>query len=220
MQVSVHCERAGLPVARQVRKSARSKARPARDQAGGQVALQPHQLGDLHLRRHGAADVGEDAVAGGRACLGLGDGAVVEPEDGVPAVVAGGRDGDRAALGVAEDERAGGVEGEAGDLLGAGGGLGAGGAERRRRRPARSGRRTARRGRRAVVDRRSEARRGRAGGRRRRRCRRGRCRCRRRWRRRGASSGRVAAVGPVAPRARVRSAPRHEARGEARACRR
>ena len=54
---------------------------------------------------------------------------MVEPEDGVAAVVAGGRDGDRAAVAVEEDEGAGGVEGEAGDLLGAGGGLGAGGAE-------------------------------------------------------------------------------------------
>ena len=71
---------------------------PARAQDCGQVALQPHQLRRLHLRRHDAADVVEHAVAGGGAFLGFGEGAVVEPEDGVPAVVAGGRDGDGAAL--------------------------------------------------------------------------------------------------------------------------
>ena len=129
LQVRVHCERAGLAVARQVRKSARSKARAARDQDRGEVAFEPHELGDLHLRGHGAAGVVEDAVAGAVHSSASRGGAVVEPEDGVAAVVAGGRDGDRAAVAVEEDEGAGGVEGEAGDVLGAGGGVGAGGAE-------------------------------------------------------------------------------------------
>ena len=156
---------------------------------GGEVAFQPHQLRDLHLRGHGAAGVVEDAVAGGGAFLGLRGGAVVEPEDGVAAVVAGGRDGDRAAVAVEEDEGAGGVEGEAGDRARGGRRPRRGRRGGRWRRLAKSGRRTARRGRRAGGCR-AGSRRGRGGGRRRRRCRRGRWRCRRRWRRRGASSGR------------------------------
>ena len=78
------------------------------------------------------------AVAGGGAGLGLGDGAVVEPEDGVPAVVAVRRDGDGRARRVEEDERAGGVEGEARDLLPAGRPPRRGRREAPRRRPARS----------------------------------------------------------------------------------
>ena len=62
-----------------------------------QMPLQPHQLGDLHLGRHHAADMVEHAMAAGGAFLGLGDGAVVEPDDRVPVPVAGGRDRQRPA---------------------------------------------------------------------------------------------------------------------------
>ena len=114
----------------------------------GEVALEPEQLRELHLGRQGAAGVVEDRVgAGGGDRPRLRGGAVVEPEDGVAAVVAGRRGGDGLAGGVAEDERAGGVEGEAGDVFGSGGGLGAGGAEGGGGRLPDLGARTARRGR-------------------------------------------------------------------------
>ena len=105
------------------RRGSRRGRRPAamRDQVAGRWRLSQSELRQLHLGRQRAAGVVEDGMGtGGVDRLGLGGGAVVEPEDGVAAVVAGGRDGDRAAGGVAEDERAGGVEGEAGDVLRAG----------------------------------------------------------------------------------------------------
>ena len=102
-----------------------AEPRPAR----AEVALQPHELRDLHLGRQRAAGVGDGGVAGGGRLGRLGGGAVVEPEDGVPAVLAREGGGDRTPRGIAEDERAGGVEGEARHRLGRGGGIGAGGAE-------------------------------------------------------------------------------------------
>ncbi len=83
-----------------------------------QVALQPHELWDLHLGRHRAADEVQDLVAGGRAFLGLGECPVIEPEDDVPAVLAAGRDGGRAVVAVEGHERAGGIEADPGYGLG------------------------------------------------------------------------------------------------------
>ena len=57
-------------------------------------------------------------MAAGRAFGRLGDGAVVEPDDDVPAVLPARRDRDRAALAVEDDERAGGIEADPGDALG------------------------------------------------------------------------------------------------------
>src|SRR5215217_1483718 len=90
------------------------------------MALEPHQLGRFHLGRHDAAGIGEDEVPGGGAFLGFGQGAVIEPDDGVPVVFAIGRNSDGLALGVADDERAGGVEAEPDDMGGVGASLGHG----------------------------------------------------------------------------------------------
>ncbi len=95
----------------------------------GQVALQPHQLRDLHLGRHRAADEVEHRVAARGAFLGLGERAVVEPDDDVPAVLARGRDGRRAVVVVERDQRAGGIEADAGDLFPRQAGLRAGRAD-------------------------------------------------------------------------------------------
>ncbi len=80
------------------------------------VALQPHQLRRLHFGRHDAADEVEHLVAGRCAFLGFGDGAVVEPDDGVPTCFAGGRDTDLAAVLAAHHQRAGGIERDAADI--------------------------------------------------------------------------------------------------------
>jgi hypothetical protein len=90
------------------------------------MALEPHQLGHFHFRRHDAAGIGEDEMASGGAFLGLCQGAVIEPDHSVPIVFAIGRDGDRSAIGIADNERAGGVEAEADDMgrVGAGSGHG------------------------------------------------------------------------------------------------
>ena len=80
-----------------------------------QMPLQPHQLRDLHLGRHRAADEVQHLVAGGGAFLGLGERAVIEPDDDVPLVLAAGRDAGRAVLAVERDQRAGGIEADPGD---------------------------------------------------------------------------------------------------------
>ena len=82
-----------------------------------QVALQPHQLRRLHFRRHHPTDVVEHGMAAFRAFIGFGNGAVVEPDDGVPAPLAGDRHAELAALPVAHHQRAGGVEGDADNIL-------------------------------------------------------------------------------------------------------
>jgi hypothetical protein len=80
-----------------------------------QMALEPQELGQLHLRRHRAADIVEHAMTGGvdlrrfRRCT------VVRPHDDVPAVGARRRDGDRPAVRVEHHQRTGRVEGDAGD---------------------------------------------------------------------------------------------------------
>ena len=56
-------------------------------------------------------------MAARSAFVGLGDGAMVEPDDGVPTLLAVGRDTELAALAVAHDQRTGGVEGDADDIL-------------------------------------------------------------------------------------------------------
>jgi hypothetical protein len=91
-------------------------ARPA----VGQPALQPEQLRDLHLRRHGAALLGDGRMAGRGTFLGLGPGAMVEPGDGVPLGLAVARDVDGFSRRIADNERAGGVKGEARDRFGRG----------------------------------------------------------------------------------------------------
>ena len=90
----------------------------------GQVALDPHQLGRLHFRRHDAAEIVEHAVAGRGAVVGLGKRAVVEPDDGIPALAAAGRNRELRAVAVANDQRAGRVEGDADDFPGVGAGIG------------------------------------------------------------------------------------------------
>src|SRR5690606_29764475 len=80
------------------------------------MPLEPHQLGRFHFRGHDAAGIGEDEMAGGGAFLGFGQGAVIEPDHGVPIVPAIGRDRDRTAVAVADDERAGSVEAQTHDM--------------------------------------------------------------------------------------------------------
>ena len=89
-----------------------------------QIALDPHQLRRLHLRRHDAAEIVEHAVAGGGAIVGLGQRAVVEPDDGVPALAAPCRDAELRASAVAHDQRTGRVEGDADDFGGCRAGIG------------------------------------------------------------------------------------------------
>ena len=76
----------------------------------GQMALQPHQLRDLHLGRHGATDEVEHGMAGRRAFLRLGDGTVVQPHHGIPSILAGGRDARRLVRLIERDQRAGRIE--------------------------------------------------------------------------------------------------------------
>ncbi len=82
-----------------------------------QVALQPHQLRRSHFRRHDAAEIVEHTMARRRAFVGFGKRAMVEPDDGVPALFAGHRDAELAAVAVANDQRAGGIEADAGDAF-------------------------------------------------------------------------------------------------------
>ncbi len=81
------------------------------------MALQPKQLRQLHFRGHRATDVGEGAVPrrGDLPCFR--NGAMIGPHHDIPFVAAGGRDGDRTALGVERYQRARGVEGQAGNTL-------------------------------------------------------------------------------------------------------
>jgi len=86
----------------------------------GHVVLEPQDLGDLHLDGHLAADVAQQAVAGGIDAVGLGDGAVVQPEDDVAVRVEGGRGDGDGLVGVAgeDGQRAGRVEADAADVRG------------------------------------------------------------------------------------------------------
>ncbi len=83
----------------------------------GARALQPHQLGDLHLGRHRAAERVQHGVAARRAATGFGDRPVVEPGDHVPAILVAGRHAGRPVRLVQGDQRAGGIERDAGDRL-------------------------------------------------------------------------------------------------------
>ena len=83
---------------------------------GGEVFLQPEELGRLHLGRDHAADVAEHGVARAVDAFGLRDGAVIHPDDDILRGLAGGTDGHGPVLGVEHDERAGGVEADAGDV--------------------------------------------------------------------------------------------------------
>ena len=89
-----------------------------------QMALQPHQLRDFHLRGHGAADRIQDLVAARRAFLRLGDRPVIHPDDGVPAILAGGRDAGRPVVLVERHQRAGRIEADPDHLPGGEAGLG------------------------------------------------------------------------------------------------
>ena len=74
------------------------------------MALQPHQLGHLHLRRHRAADEVEHPVAARRARLRFGLRPVIEPGNGVPARLAARADGQGGAMVIAHHQRAGRIE--------------------------------------------------------------------------------------------------------------
>ena len=94
----------------------------------GKAPLQPHQLGDLHFRRDHAAVSGHHLVPGRGALGGLGLCPMIQPEQGVPAALPSLRDRERLARPVAHHQRAGRIEGDAGDRLGRRGRLGARGA--------------------------------------------------------------------------------------------
>ncbi len=70
----------------------------------GQMPLQPHELGSLHFRRHDAADVVQDGVLRCGAFLGLGQRTVIEPDDGIPTILAGRRNAQRGSILIACDE--------------------------------------------------------------------------------------------------------------------
>lgn len=90
----------------------------AGEELGRHVALEPENLGHLHLDVHGAADVAQEVVARGVDGIGLGLGSVVEPQDYIAVVGIGLKVGARDGYGlvgiVGEDaEGARGVEAEA-----------------------------------------------------------------------------------------------------------
>ena len=81
----------------------------------GDMAGEPHELRRLHLRRNHAADEAQRRVAAGVDLGGFRHRAVVHPDDGVAVRRPGRRDGERVPAGVERDQRAGGVEADAGD---------------------------------------------------------------------------------------------------------
>lgn len=98
-------------------------------QVGRHVVLEPKHLGHLHLDAHGAADVAQEVVARLVDGLGLGQRAVVQPQDDVAVVAVVGKvragHGDGLVGVVREDgEGAGGVEADAADACGVDLGLG------------------------------------------------------------------------------------------------
>ena len=82
------------------------------------MPLQPHQLRRLHFRRHDAAEIAQHFVAGRRAFIRFIQRAVIEPDDCVPAFLAGRRDGQRTALFISNDEGTGGIKTNANDMRG------------------------------------------------------------------------------------------------------
>ena len=83
-----------------------------------QVALEPHQLGHFHFRRHHAAGILQHMVPRAVALVGLAKGTMVEPDDRVPAVLASCRDGEGMAIPVTHHQRTGGVKTQSRNLLG------------------------------------------------------------------------------------------------------
>ena len=83
----------------------------------GPVLAKPEKLWRLHLGRDDAAYVFQDVVAGRVDPFGLVDCPVVHPDDNVAGRVLGKTDWQRGAALAQHDERAGGVEADAADLL-------------------------------------------------------------------------------------------------------
>ena len=114
----VHSERSSHPVARHVRKSARSNQCAVRRHVSGRLRLQPAQLRRLHLRRDRPADelAARDGAVASIAARVV-DRAVIHPHDDVPAIVAVDAHRHRSTVCVDRDQRARRVEADADDRI-------------------------------------------------------------------------------------------------------
>ncbi len=88
-----------------------------------QMALEPHELGDLHLGRHCAADEVEHPVTGRGAFLRLRNRAMIEPDQRVPARLAADRDRGGPIVAIERHQGAGRIEADPRDRLGRDAGL-------------------------------------------------------------------------------------------------